>query len=115
MRAVLFLLALSAPALAQEKREESRLFRALGYATFATKGGDLISTEYALAAGGHELNPLMEHRGARLATSIAVPALANWGTAAIYPKHPKLALWARVALVAAWGYATASNLRQSMK
>jgi len=111
VRAALLLLALSAPALAEEKRDESRLFRALGYATFVTKGGDLISTEYALAVGGHEVNPLLEHRGARLATSIAVPALANWGTAVIYQKHPRLAFWARVALVAAWGAATAHNLR----
>ena len=111
----LLLLALSAPASAQEQRKESRLFRSLGWATYATKGGDFLSTELALANGAYEGNALMRDRGVRAATSIAMPFVANYATAAVYQKHPRVALVTRIAVVALYGFAVQNNLRVSMR
>ena len=37
---------------------------------------DLASTEYVLAAGGYEMNPLMENRAVRITANFAVPVAA---------------------------------------
>jgi len=115
--ALLFLLALalSAPLAAEEKREESRLFRALGYAMFASKAGDFASTELVLATGGYETNPLMQNRGTRIAGTIAYPVIANYATAKVYQKHPKLAIATRIAIVGLYGWAVAHNLREAAR
>jgi hypothetical protein len=55
--ALLALVLLSPSASAQEKNDEDALFRALGYGTYITLGGDAISTELALSNGASELNP----------------------------------------------------------
>lgn len=97
---------------AAEDDEGSRLFRALGYASFAGSAGDLLSTEYGLANGRRELNPLQQHFGARLASTVAFPLVTNYLTDELRKDgHPKLALWMRVALIGLKGYAIAHNFR----
>jgi hypothetical protein len=90
----------------------SRLFQALGYATFAGSAGDLLSTQYGIANGRTELNPFQQHVGARVATTVAFPFVANYLTEELRKDgHPKLALWLRVAVIGLKGYAIAHNLR----
>lgn len=116
--ALLVLVLLSPSAvLAQEKNEdEGALFRALGYGTYATFGGDAVSTELALANGSSELNPFQDIRAVRIGSHVAVPVLVNYATAELYHNgHKKTALWVRIATVAAFGYATAHNLRQATR
>jgi hypothetical protein len=89
-----------------------RLYQALGYAAFVGSAGDVLSTEYALAAGGNELNPLQQSRGVRIGSNVAFPFLVNHLTEELREDgHPKLALWCRVAVVALKGYAIVHNLR----
>lgn len=114
--ALLALVLLSPSAFAQKKNDEDALFRALGYGTYVTFGGDAVSTELALANGGSELNPFQDIRGVRIGSHVAVPVLVNYATAELYHNgHKKTALWVRIATVAAFGYATAHNLRQATR
>lgn len=111
MKKAIFFLTLFFPLLVSAEEKESKLFRALGYAMFVSKGTDLLSTEYGISAGGYEVNPLMEHRPVRVASSIAAPIFVNWWTARMYPENPKLALLSRAIVVSLWSYATLHNLR----
>lgn len=100
-----------APAGATEE-EPGRLYRALGWAAFGGSAGDFASTEYVLANGGFELNPLMQTRGVRIGATVAFPFAVNWMTEELRKDgHPKLALWMRVGLVGLKGYAVFHNLR----
>ncbi len=97
---------------AEDDGKGSRLFQALGYASFAGSAGDLLSTEYGLANGRRELNPFQQHVGARVAATVAFPLVANYLTDELRKDgHPKLALWMRVALLGLKGYVIAHNLR----
>jgi len=92
--------------------EPGRLYQALGWAAFGGSAGDVLSTEYALAAGGYELNPLQQHRAVRIGSNAAFPFATNSLTEELRKDgHPKLALWCRVAVVALKGYAIVHNLR----
>jgi len=92
--------------------EPGRLYTALGYASFVGSAGDFFSTEYVLAGGGSELNPLQQYRGVRIGSSVAFPLVANYFTEELRKDgHPKLALWSRIALVGLKGYAIVHNLR----
>jgi hypothetical protein len=92
--------------------EPGRLYKALGWAMFPASAGDFASTEYALAGGGSELNPLMQNRGARIAGSVAFPFAMNYLSEELRKDgHPKLALWMRIAVVGLKGYAVFHNLR----
>jgi hypothetical protein len=100
------------PATAAPNDKPGRLYQALGYAAFVGSAGDVLSTEYALAAGGNELNPLQQSRGVRIGSNVAFPFATNYLTEELRKDgHPKLALWCRVAVVALKGYAIVHNLR----
>lgn len=102
----------AAPAADDQVEEPGRLYQALGFATFGGSAGDILSTEYALAGGGSELNPLLQNRGVRIGSSVAFPVAANYLTEELRKDgHPRLALWLRVAVVALKGYAIVHNLR----
>lgn len=112
--AVALALASSSPAAADDQAEAKagRLYLALGWASFAGAAGDFVSTEYALAAGGYELNALQQRRGVRIGSGAAFPFLVNHLTEQLRRDgHPKLALCMRIALVGLKGYAIAHNLR----
>jgi hypothetical protein len=95
-----------------EQVEPGRLYQALGWAAFGGSAGDVLSTEYALAAGGYELNPLQQRRAVRIGSNAAFPFATNSLTEELRKDgHPKLALWCRVAVVALKGYAIVHNLR----
>jgi hypothetical protein len=109
------LLSTAAPAAADDDvqvEEPGRLYKALGWAMFPASAGDFASTEYALAGGGSELNPLMQNRGVRIGGSVAFPFVANYLSEELRKDgHPKLALWFRIAVVGLKGYAVFHNLR----
>jgi hypothetical protein len=93
--------------------EDSKLYRTLGYLTYVSKAGDFVSTEYGLNNGAVEANPLMQNRGVRLATTVAMPMLVNWGSNEVKKSgHPNGALWMRIAYVALHGFVIQHNLRQ---
>jgi hypothetical protein len=84
----------------------------MGYAIAAGSAGDLLSTQYALANGARELNPLQQNIGVRVGSAVAFPVVAIYLSDELRKDgHPKLALWFRIALVALKGYAIAHNLR----
>ena len=93
--------------------EPSPAFRAMGWAVIGSASADIASTHYALRGGGREANPVAPGgikgiAAVKAATTVAV----LWGTDELRKSgHEKTALWLRVATVAAWGYATAHNLR----
>jgi hypothetical protein len=92
---------------------ESELFRALGWAHYPAKLADFASTEIALRRpGAYEANPLMESRGVRIATTIALPVAMNVVTAKLYRKHPKWATALRIVAVAVPSALAVSNLSQ---
>ena len=107
------LVVLTAPALsATEKREETRLFKALGWAHIGAQFGDLASTEYALNSGlAREGNPMMQNPAVRYTVKPVAAFGLNAATAKLYQTNPNAALWMRIALVAGYGYITAHNLR----
>ena len=115
---VLTALLVASPLAAQEgkgddDREESKLFQIMGWATYGASAGDLITTEYGLANGAVELNPLQQHCITRCAAHALIPPLVNFTTAKLHRAgHEKAALWIRIAVVAGYGYAIAHNLRQ---
>jgi len=93
--------------------EPGRLYKALGWASFGGAAGDFASTEYALAGGGSELNPLQQYRGVRIGSSVAFPFAVNYLSEELRKDgHPKLALWVRIASLGLKGYAIAHNLRE---
>lgn len=93
--------------------EEGALFRALGVGMFAASAGDLASTEWGLGRPGiYEANPLASNRNVRLSTHLVVPAAVWWTTKRLHQDgHEKAALWIRIAVTAAYGYAVMHNLR----
>jgi len=54
-----------------------------------TSAADLASTEYGLAMGATEGNPLMANRALRITTSLAVPFIAY----AVTRNRPRLGKW----------------------
>lgn len=99
-----------------ESGPQGTLFRLLGTTAYFVSAGDYVSTHYALRNGYEELNPLQRNEGARLAAHVALPVLVNWGTAELHKDgHEKVALWIRIGMVAAYGYATAHNLRNAVR
>lgn len=106
-----------APVHAEEPEQESKLFRALGFAVYATSAGDALSTELALAQDGvYEFNPINQTRGGRIATHIGAPIVVNATSAELYKRgKKKRALWMRIAFVAAYGTFTAYNVRQATR
>ncbi len=85
-------------------------FDTFGYGVYAARAGDVISTEFAIQRGATEINPLFQHRGARIATMAGAP-LINLLTAKLHKDKPKLALVIRIAAVVVWSSATAHNMR----
>jgi hypothetical protein len=109
---VLVLLLLQGSAFAESEERGDRLYDALGYAMFAGSAGDLLSTQYALAQGGRELNPLQRDLGVRIGTTVAFPFVANYLSDELREKgHRKLSLWLRIALVGLKSYVIVHNLR----
>ena len=108
---VLALFLLASPVAAQEC-EESGLFRVLGWTTYGVMAGDVVSTDLALSRGGYEMNPLQGNRFVRISSHVAFGLTMNYMSAKVYKSgRKKTALWMRIATVAAFGYATAHNLR----
>ena len=93
--------------------EEGALFRTFGVGMFAASAGDLASTEWGLTHPGiYEMNPLVTHREVRVSAHILVPAAVWWTTKRLREKgHDKAALWVRIGVTAAYGYAVMHNLR----
>jgi hypothetical protein len=109
MASILLLGLLSAPAAAQE---ESMLFKVAGWAVTGTATGDLATTEYGLSRGFTEANPLVRNRGVRFGTHVAITVATNHVTARLHQHgHTRAALWVRLAVAGAYGYAVAHNLR----
>jgi hypothetical protein len=94
-------------------RNEGALFQAFGAAMFSASAGDLASTEWGIAQPGiYEANPLAGNRGVRLSTHVLVPTAVWWTTKRLHENgHDKAALWVRIAVTAAYGYAVMHNLR----
>jgi len=95
------------------EKEEDGLFRAFGWGLHFAAASDVASTEWALAQPGfYEQNPLMSHRGVRVAAHVAVPAAVWWASRKVREKgHPRAALLMRIGLTAVYGYAALHNLR----
>ncbi len=60
-----------------------------------SSAADFASTEYGLAGGAIEANPLMKNRGVRIATAVGIPLLIY----AITRERPKLAKWTVICYV----------------
>ncbi len=95
------------------EQEENGLFRAFGWGMHLGAASDVATTEWALAQPGfYEQNPLMSHRGVRVAAHVAVPAAVWWASRKVREKgHPRAALLMRIGLTAVYGYAGLHNLR----
>jgi hypothetical protein len=96
-----------------ETWEEGALFQAFGIGMFAASAGDLASTEWGLSQPGiYEANPVVGHRGVRLTAHALVPAAVWFTTKRLHEDgHDRAALWVRIAVTAAYGYAVMHNLR----
>jgi hypothetical protein len=93
--------------------ESSALFQISGVGMFALSAADVATTEIGLARGLTEGNPAASNRALRLVQHVAGPAAVYWTTERLRRNgKEKLALALRIALVAAYGYATVHNLRQ---
>jgi hypothetical protein len=93
--------------------ERPALFRISGVAMFASSAADFATTELGLSRGLQEGNPVASQRGARLLHHVAGPAAVYWATERLQKSgSTKLALGLRIALMAAYSYATLHNLRQ---
>lgn len=89
------------------------LFQISGYAMFVASGTDLATTEMGMARGLGEGNPLASNRSVRLLHHLVGPAAVWWTTSELQKNgKTKLATTLRIALMAAYGYATLHNLRQ---
>jgi hypothetical protein len=93
------------------------LFQAFGVGMFAASAGDLATTEWGLTKPGiYETNPLATNRGARVTAHVLVPAVVYWTTSKMRKNgHRKAALWVRIAVTAAYGYAVMHNLRTASR
>ena len=96
-----------------EDWKEGALFQTFGVGMFAASAGDLASTEWGLSQPGvYEANPLASNRGIRVSTHVLVPVAVWWTTKHLHKNgHDKAALWVRIAVTAAYGYAVMHNLR----
>lgn len=93
--------------------EASAPFQISGIGMFAASAADFATTELGLARGLSEGNPVASNRGLRLVHHVVGPAAVFWTTEHLRRKgKQKLALTLRLALIAAYGYATVHNLRQ---
>jgi hypothetical protein len=93
--------------------EKSPLFTFSGFGMFAAAGADFATTEIGLSRGLEEGNPVAGNRSLRLLHHVVGPAAVFWTSAELEKSGKrKLATTLRVALMAAYGYATLHNLRQ---
>jgi len=93
--------------------EERALFQTFGVGMFAASAGDLATTEWGLSQPGvYEANPLAGNRSVRFTAHVLVPAAVWWTTKRLHENgHDRAALWVRIAVTAAYGYAVMHNLR----
>lgn len=109
-------LLLAAGMRADERREKSGLYKAMGFALMGTAASDVLSTELALmsSADVREANPFMAtSTEARIALKASTTTLVFVASDHLHKKgHEKMALWLRIATVAGYGIVTAHNLRQ---
>lgn len=93
--------------------EKSALFTFSGFGMFAAAGADFATTEIGLSRGLEEGNPVAGNRSVRLLHHVVGPAAVFWTSAELEKNgKKKLATTLRIALMAAYGYATLHNLRQ---
>jgi hypothetical protein len=93
--------------------ESSAALQISGFGMFAASATDFATTELGLARGLSEGNPVASDRALRLVHHVVGPAAVYWTTEHLRRKgKDKLALTLRIALIAAYGYATVHNLRQ---
>lgn len=93
--------------------EPSPMFQVSGFGMFAASAADFTSTELGISRGLQEGNPVASDRGMRLVHHVVGPAAVWWTTERLQRQgKTKLALGLRVALMAAYGYATLHNMRQ---
>jgi hypothetical protein len=91
----------------------SPVFEISGVGLFAASAADFTTTEWGLARGLQEGNPVASQRGVRLVHHVVGPAAVFWTTERLQKSgRTKLALGLRIALMAAYGYATVHNLHQ---
>lgn len=82
-------------------------------ALYLVKGGDFVTTEIGLDRGLIELNPIAGHVAVRVGLMAAAPLAVELSARKLKRNgHARWALALRVAAIAAWGYATAHNLRE---
>jgi hypothetical protein len=95
------------------KEDEDGLFAVFGWSMHVASAGDVATTEWALAQPGfYEQNPLMSHRGVRVAAHVVAPAAVWWASRKVREKgHRRAALLMRIGLTAVYGYAAIHNLR----
>lgn len=88
-------------------------YRAFGVGMFAASAGDALSTEWGLGRPRvREGNRLASNRAVRVTLHAVAPALLWYGTEKIRQEgHPRLALWTRIGMTAAYGWVTVHNLR----
>ncbi len=104
---------------AQSEVDESKgqkgqgLYRFFGATMFAASAGDLATTEWGLTKPGlYESNPLATNRNVRVTAHVLVPTVVWWTTNKMRKNgHHKAALWIRIGVTAAYGYAVMHNLR----
>ena len=93
--------------------ESSPIFAFSGAGLFAASAADFVTTEWGLSRGLQEGNPVASQRGIRLVHHVVGPAAVYWTTERLQKSgRTKLALGLRIALMAAYSYATVHNLRQ---
>ena len=117
LAAVVVLVLMAGPSLAQTPAAESRLFRGLGIAYLALASADTAQTAYAAGSGrAREVNPLIapiaDHPVALGTVKILVPVYLNWGTSRGYRTRPRMAVGMRIMLVGVQGFVVAWNARQ---
>ena len=97
----------------QEGQQARGLYRFFGATMFAASAGDIASTEWGLTKPGiYETNPLATNRNARVTAHVLVPTVVWWTTNKMRKNgHYKAALWIRIGVTAAYGYAVMNNLR----
>ena len=108
-------LLLAAGLRADEKKEKSGLYKAMGIALVGTAASDVLSTELALLSNPtvREGNPLMAtSTEARVVMKASMTAVVFVASDHLHKTgHEKMALWLRIATVAGYGIVTAHNLR----
>jgi len=95
------------------EQEGQGLYRFFGATLFATSAGDLATTEWGITQPGvYESNPLAANRNIRVTAHVLVPTVVWWTTNKMQRNgHHQAALWLRIGVTAAYGYALMHNLR----